>query len=309
MRRRFVESEIDAEEWREFRDELAAALDAATAKFDQLSEHERQLIEGGPVKDSEAESYRRIAEIRAAVAGYVHDAAGLEEVRAALRRLFDRLLILRVDAVDPAFIEDDVRVVHEGADYVIWPVPREYAIEREGIYAAGCREVFIGVEAVVDRLLAQLNKGYGAALALDRLRRLDVFASKHPDFSYTFNLIGGHPCETAADVRETMHTAAADHTCSSAICPRCARTRVRGNTGRAPVRAGAPDLLDPILPRGIRLTSFRLMPREAPGANERRRLWRRVTELVTASGQLRSATPLYVCSAERGPPAASGGGA
>jgi hypothetical protein len=129
MRRRFVEGEIDADEWREFRDELAAARDAATAKLDQLSEHERQLVEGGPVKDAEAETYRRVAEIRAAVAGEVRDAAGLEEVRAALRRLFDRFLILCPDAVDRAFVEDDVTLTHEGAEYVIWPVPREDAVE------------------------------------------------------------------------------------------------------------------------------------------------------------------------------------
>ena len=95
MRRRFVDGEIDAAEWREFRDELTAARDAATAKLDQLSEHERQLIDGGPIKDAEAETHRRVAEIRAAVAGDVRDSAGLEEVRAALLRLFDRFLILR----------------------------------------------------------------------------------------------------------------------------------------------------------------------------------------------------------------------
>jgi hypothetical protein len=54
-----------------------------------------------PSEDAEAETARRIAEIRAAVAGDLRDAAGLEEVRAALRRLFDRFLILRVDRVDP----------------------------------------------------------------------------------------------------------------------------------------------------------------------------------------------------------------
>jgi hypothetical protein len=37
------------------------------------------LIDGGPVKDAEAETHRRVAEIRAAVAGDVRDAAGLEE--------------------------------------------------------------------------------------------------------------------------------------------------------------------------------------------------------------------------------------
>jgi hypothetical protein len=121
MRERFVAGELGTDEWREFPDELTAARDAATAKLDRLSEHERQLIEGGPVKDAEAETYRRMAEIRAAIAGDVRDAAGLEEVRAALRRLFERFLILRVDAVDPTYVEDDVTLRHEGAEYVIWP--------------------------------------------------------------------------------------------------------------------------------------------------------------------------------------------
>jgi hypothetical protein len=129
MRRRFVDGDIDAAEWREFRDELTGARDAATAKLDRLSRHERQLVEGGPVKDAEAETYRRMAAIRAAVGGDVRDAAGLEEVRAALRRLFERFLIRRTQGVDPALLDDDVRVVHEGAEYVIWPVPREDAIE------------------------------------------------------------------------------------------------------------------------------------------------------------------------------------
>ncbi len=191
-------------------------------------------------------------------------------------------------------------LIAEGAEDIRWfawlRLDRLTDRALEGIYRAGCREVFIGVEALVDPILAELKKGYGAELALDRLRLLAAFARTHPDFSYGFNLIGCHPCETVDDVRQTMRVIAAEpELFEGHVSAVCEYHVYEGTPGARRFGQGAPGLLDPILPPGIRLTSFRLMPRDAPRAEERRRLWREVTDTVTnRETRVRAPTALYV---------------
>ncbi|MGH8896167.1 MAG: hypothetical protein ACRDZ4_03870 [Egibacteraceae bacterium] len=74
----------------------------------------------------------------------------------------------------------------------------------EALYRGGCRQVFIGVEAVDDALLESMRKGYSVATALDRLRRLAEFAGERSDFRYSFNLIVDHPHEQLDSVIATF---------------------------------------------------------------------------------------------------------
>jgi DNA invertase Pin-like site-specific DNA recombinase len=93
VRRDYAAEELSASEWREFRDELQPQAEAAVAERDRL---EMQLaeIKAGPKLDGlEDEVLQQLADIRAAVAGQVRDAVGVEGVRATLLRLFDRFIL------------------------------------------------------------------------------------------------------------------------------------------------------------------------------------------------------------------------
>ena len=192
------------------------------------------------------------------------------------------------------------RLIEDALDDVRWfawlRLDRLSRRALEDIYRSGCRGVFIGVEAVVDQLLAQLCKGYGAELAMNRLRLLDEFHSEHPDFAYSFNLIGCHPCETLYDVEQTHRTIDAEpRLFVGKVSAICEYHVYEGTPAAARFGRGAPGLLEPVLAPGVHLTSFRLMPGEPSDVDERRRHWREIGEIVTSSTRVaRSPTPLYV---------------
>lgn len=74
----------------------------------------------------------------------------------------------------------------------------------EALYSAGCRQFFIGLEAVTDRLLGLMEKGYNGEHARAVAGTLYDFGISHPDAVYAFNLITNYPGETLDDVRETL---------------------------------------------------------------------------------------------------------
>lgn len=75
------------------RPELTEERDEARAAHACLTEQEREVESWADVRDTEAETLRRLAEIRKAIAGEVKDADGIEAVRAALLRLFERFIV------------------------------------------------------------------------------------------------------------------------------------------------------------------------------------------------------------------------
>lgn len=74
----------------------------------------------------------------------------------------------------------------------------------ESLYSAGCRQMFIGMEAVTDNLLSLMAKGYDRNHAISVLRTLRDFSKRHGDVRYAFNLITNYPGETLDDVKETL---------------------------------------------------------------------------------------------------------
>jgi hypothetical protein len=73
------------------------------------------------VRDAEAETLRQLSEIRAVIAGEVRDAEGLDAVRAALARTFERFVIRRhAPRVHVELVAD--------TQLVIEPVVREQAL-------------------------------------------------------------------------------------------------------------------------------------------------------------------------------------
>ena len=121
VRRDYTDGRLDAEDWREFRAELGAERDAARAEAERLATQLRDVERWGAVKDAEAETLRRLSEIRAVIAGEVRDADGLEAVRAALARTFEHFVIRRrAPRVHVELVAD--------AQLIIDPVVREHAL-------------------------------------------------------------------------------------------------------------------------------------------------------------------------------------
>jgi len=84
----YANGELTAAEWRELRTELEPEGQDADAKVKRLKEQFASTEESVRVSDVEAELLEQLAGIRAAVAGEIDSASGLEAVRSALLRLF-----------------------------------------------------------------------------------------------------------------------------------------------------------------------------------------------------------------------------
>jgi hypothetical protein len=93
VRRDYQDGKLDADDWREQREQLTEELDGAKREAARLADQEREIDSWGDVCDVEAETLRKLASIRKAIAGEVKDADGIEAVRAALTRLFERFVL------------------------------------------------------------------------------------------------------------------------------------------------------------------------------------------------------------------------
>lgn len=127
IRRDYTDGAIAAADWSELRAELEPSLEGARAEAEHLDAQCLEVEQWGAVRDAEAETYRRLAEIRAAIAGDVTDAEGIDAVRAALQRTFDRF-ILRGQLAGATHLE-----LLGPPGIVIEPVIRDQAVD-------GCRE-------------------------------------------------------------------------------------------------------------------------------------------------------------------------
>ncbi len=125
VRRDYTDGAITAADWIEFRTELETELSAAQAKLRQIDRQHDDVSRWEEVVDAEEETYRQLAEIRAAIAGEVEDAEGVEAVRAVLARMFDHFKLHLADG-GPVHLE------LLGAELWIEPIVAERAIEGYG---------------------------------------------------------------------------------------------------------------------------------------------------------------------------------
>lgn len=153
----------------------------------------------------------------------------------------------------------------------------------DAMYEAGCRRVFVGVEAVVDALLQQLTKGYPASVAIDRLALLASFTREHDDFEYTFNMIIHHPCETEADFDATRAVVDARPELFAGNIAAFHEYEVyEGTPADQRFGDGLVGALDHVVPPPLQVSSFRRLLVRPPEFAERDRRWRTLERQLRA---------------------------
>lgn len=138
----YAEGKIEAEDWASFRDELTTDLAGARAEAKHLIQRVEDIENSAALRDLERDNLTKLSDLRGAIAGEIQSAEGIEAVRAALARIFDRFVVKR--------IQPGVRVHADLAwqgEFYLEPVPREQAVEgytslrpvfrREPVYDAG----------------------------------------------------------------------------------------------------------------------------------------------------------------------------
>lgn len=95
VRRDYTEGRIDAADWREFRDELGGEKTAAEAQVERLTQSQAEVEQSGAMLDAEREVLEHLAQIRRSIAGEIQSVEGVDAVRAALARMFERFVIRR----------------------------------------------------------------------------------------------------------------------------------------------------------------------------------------------------------------------
>ena len=124
VKRAFYDGAIEPEDWKEAKADLEPEHAAAVAELERLREHERAIHGWADVRDAEAETFRRLAAIRSAIAGEVNDSEGVDAVRAALLRLFERFVVYadgdqgRIEAI---VRHDAIRTVDEDLRPILKP--------------------------------------------------------------------------------------------------------------------------------------------------------------------------------------------
>jgi site-specific DNA recombinase len=117
VRRDYTSEAITAAEWRELAPDLKAEHHAARAKLSHLQARAEVVkAAAGNVDDAEGEAVRRLAEVRAAVAGEVKSAADLDAVRAALARMFESFTVGRPEVGDSADLSPVERALVEAQE-------------------------------------------------------------------------------------------------------------------------------------------------------------------------------------------------
>jgi hypothetical protein len=94
IRADYVAGRLDAEDWHSFRDELTERRAGAEAEAEQLRGRAAEIDAEAAAFDADAEAAERLAALREAVAGEVASAEGLGAVRAALARVFERVVLV-----------------------------------------------------------------------------------------------------------------------------------------------------------------------------------------------------------------------
>jgi DNA invertase Pin-like site-specific DNA recombinase len=119
----YLAGDLLAPEWRELREELEPASQAADSECERLASQLAEVEAGPNLAGVEDDLMERLASIRTALAGKVTDAAGIDAVRAALMGIFDCFVLHRGAPEGCANLE----LVGDG--YWIEPVISEHAVE------------------------------------------------------------------------------------------------------------------------------------------------------------------------------------
>lgn len=113
---------LPVDDWLTFKAELESELSGAAAERDRLAEQLAEAEAGTEITDAEQEVLERLTAIRAAIAGRVAGAEGVDAVRATLLGLFDSFVLHRG-------IPTEAHVELIGNRRWIEPVPSQHAIE------------------------------------------------------------------------------------------------------------------------------------------------------------------------------------
>lgn len=89
VERDYLDGNIDAADWNRWRDSLESNLSAAEGQVARLMTQAEDVERTDAGRDLEESVLRKLAAIRAAIAGEVTDAEGAEAARAAILRLFE----------------------------------------------------------------------------------------------------------------------------------------------------------------------------------------------------------------------------
>jgi DNA invertase Pin-like site-specific DNA recombinase len=118
----YLAGELLAPEWRELREELEPAVQAADSECERLGSQLAEVEAGTDLEGVEADLIEKLARVRAALAGRVKDASGVDAVRAALMEIFDRFILHQGVPAGPVNLD----LVGEG--YWIEPVISDHAV-------------------------------------------------------------------------------------------------------------------------------------------------------------------------------------
>jgi DNA invertase Pin-like site-specific DNA recombinase len=119
----YLAGELLAAEWRVLREELEPAAQAADSECERLAGQLAEVEAGTDLEGAEADLIEKMAEIRAALAGRVCDAPGVDAVRAALMDIFDCFVLHQGDPAGRVNLD----LVGDG--YWIEPVTSSHSVE------------------------------------------------------------------------------------------------------------------------------------------------------------------------------------
>ncbi len=118
--RAFQDGLIEAEDWADQRPTLLGERTAAEARLHRAEEHVATLDVAAPTLDAEAELFRHLSDLRAAVVDGIGKAPNVHATRTLLRRLFRRVVYLAPGhswLTTPGFVDTQAALV--GTGYLI----------------------------------------------------------------------------------------------------------------------------------------------------------------------------------------------
>jgi site-specific DNA recombinase len=132
--RDYLAGDLSARSYDDLRDSLESEKTAAAAEVQRLAERLESFDTGEVEAELDSGGLADLAAIREAVAVQVRTSAGLEEVRSALRRLFESFVVRRVVEDDAGRVEEDLEFGRhfEGLGCEWWLEPRVRADAVDG---------------------------------------------------------------------------------------------------------------------------------------------------------------------------------
>lgn len=129
VRRDYADGKLDAADWRDFREELMGEQQAAASEAERLRASLAEARVAG--EDAEGQALKRLAELRRAIVGEIREAEGVEAVRAAFARMFERFVLHRAEEAPAGVYSAELALI---PGFVIEPVIRAEAVDHHGEY-------------------------------------------------------------------------------------------------------------------------------------------------------------------------------